>query len=742
MEINEKFNLAAELVLYTSQSMFLTGKAGTGKTTFLRHIKNNTTKNTVIVAPTGVAAINAGGMTMHSFFQLPLQSYVPKSGLSLEQNPHIVTPNTLFDKIRLASTKRDLFKELELLIIDEVSMVSADMLDCTDQILRSIRKRQEPFGGVQVLFIGDLYQLPPVVSEQSWEVLREYYESPFFFESWAIKKMDLLFLELEKIYRQNDENFIRILNNVRNNQVTEEDLEQLHERYYPDFDPSDEEGYITLTTHNNKADIINNNHLAKLSASEFAFKAELKGEFNEKALPTEQNLILKVGAQVMFIRNDTSTDKRYYNGKLGVIKDIVKTENSHDIIVAFKGEDDYLLEREKWESIRYKYNEDTGGVTEEEIGSFVQYPIRLAWAITIHKSQGLTFDRAIIDAGSSFAAGQVYVALSRCTSLGGIVLKSKIDQRAIKTDERIALDNKFTKDNEALKRLVEIEKELFIIKQIKRVFYMDKMVEALKAWSNGLYHKKIPALDQVLRMSKDIVSKAEEIERVADKFLMQLETIFREMKDNADDTTLNQRMEKSIEYFTIQMGDNIVLPLLLHAEDMKNASKVKAYLTEVKHLIAVCQKKIEDINYVKNGDKGFAYNEEILKKYIDAKETKETVFKKKLSRASGTKVEKGDTFVLTYSLYQAGKDMKAIAAERNLSVGTIETHFAKFIEEGKVDIYDIYNKERIDKIMEVSSQNAVGQSSFSSVKSLLPEDFTYGEIRAAFKHLSRLKEQA
>ena len=434
--INTIFDLAASVVNNTQRHVFLTGKAGTGKTTFLRYISGQTLKKAVVVAPTGVAAINAGGVTIHSFFQLPFGPFIPDDPEKLvlfSESDRINNSTNLIKKIRLSNKKKDLMRSMELLIIDEVSMVRPDVLDAMDAVLRFVRRNSfQPFGGVQVLYIGDLFQLPPVMPEDHWEILHPYYESWFFFEAKAIRQAPPLYIELKKIYRQSDPLFIEVLNRVRNNSVSQDDLQLLNERFHPLFKPSADDPYIVLTSHNRKAEVINASELNALPAPLHQFPAEVSGEFAERDMPTEKLLCLKEGAQVMFVRNDP--EKKYYNGKIGRVSRIVEEE----IYIRFEEEDtEFALGREKWKNIRYIFNAEKDRIEEEELGTFVQYPIRLAWAITIHKSQGLTFTKAIVDAGSSFAPGQVYVALSRCTSLEGIVLGSRIGRHCIKTEEKV-----------------------------------------------------------------------------------------------------------------------------------------------------------------------------------------------------------------------------------------------------------------------------------------------------------------
>jgi hypothetical protein len=422
IEHNEVFDLAYRFVTETSENIFLTGKAGTGKTTFLKYLKDNCTKNILVAAPTGVAAINAGGVTLHSLFQLPFHPFLPTKNNKEE----------LLAKIRYNRQRQQLLRKMELLVIDEISMVRCDVMDAIDTVLKHVRRNHHlPFGGVQLLCIGDLHQLPPVAQNHEWNILSEYYESPFFFDSLAIKEQSPLLIELDKIYRQKEESFVRLLNKVRNNHMESDDFEDLHLRYDPNFRPDREEKYITLTSHNKQADQINEQELYRLDSATFTYKAVVEDEFPENMYPVEFELGLKDGAQVMFLKNDL-VQKRYYNGKIGVIKTLAKDK----ITVDCDGTE-IEVGLETWENSRYTLNRADGKLEQETLGTFTQYPLRLAWAITIHKSQGLTFEKVMIDAGAAFSSGQVYVALSRCTSLAGIVLLSKIAPAAIHSNENV-----------------------------------------------------------------------------------------------------------------------------------------------------------------------------------------------------------------------------------------------------------------------------------------------------------------
>ncbi|WP_459918013.1 helix-turn-helix domain-containing protein [Desulfocicer niacini] len=422
---NPELELAREFVLHTGCNLFLTGKAGTGKTTFLQTLEKATAKQMIITAPTGVAAINAGGVTLHSFFQLPFGPFVPGS----ETQEH--NRQRLF---RFSREKLKIIRSLDLLVIDEISMVRSDLLDAVDALLRRLRRNERPFGGVQLLMIGDLHQLPPVVKQEEWGLLQQYYASPYFFSSQALLQTELISIELQHIYRQTDARFIRLLNQVRDNCLDSQGMEALNQRHVQGFIPDPDQGYITLTTHNLTAESINNNRLNDLNGKFSGFEAEVSGEFPGHSFPTPANLILKKGAQVMFLRNDTSADKRYFNGKIGKIISM----SPEEIWISCPGESDAIkVEPVEWENIKYTVDDETKEIQTEVIGKFKQFPLKLAWAITIHKSQGLTFDKAVIEAGAAFAHGQVYVALSRCRTLEGMVLNSPIPARGIDADATI-----------------------------------------------------------------------------------------------------------------------------------------------------------------------------------------------------------------------------------------------------------------------------------------------------------------
>jgi hypothetical protein len=545
LQTNLRLELADQYVRFTNKNVFLTGKAGTGKTTFLKNLKHNCPKRTVIVAPTGVAAINAGGVTMHSFFQLPFGPYIPDQEASTKVER------------RFSNDKIKAIKAVDLLIIDEISMVRADMLDAVDEVLRRFRNRNKPFGGVQLLMIGDLHQLSPVIKDEEWLFLKPYYSSAYFFESRALNLSQFLTIELTHIFRQADEVFINLLNKIRDKKLDAESVKLLNTRYNPDFEPVDGEEYITLTTHNYSAQAINNEKLKELKSKVYTYKAEVQNDFPESMFPNDEELHLKVGAQIMFVKNDSSREKRYFNGKLGVITSL---ENQRIKVRCNDDDSDIEVGKETWENIKYALN-DTKTLEEQVIGSFTQFPLKTAWAITIHKSQGLTFERAIIDAASSFAHGQVYVALSRCKTFEGLVLSTPISPESVKSDNKISTFNENAEQqdlsentlNQAKKQTqIEFITDLFDFQPLRRSLgYNSKTIEPLqKHLATGIFQKLIE-----INQSFD-----QEIGGVTEKFSRQLEVYFNEETLPEQNQILQERIKKGTEFLHKKLNDLIFEP--------------------------------------------------------------------------------------------------------------------------------------------------------------------------------------
>lgn len=601
MEENQRLSLALEFVQTTGKNIFLTGKAGTGKTTFLHRLKQNTPKRMAVVAPTGVAAINAGGVTIHSFFQLPFGPIVPGDANNDQTNKfQSQTKHFRAEKIKL-------LKALELLVIDEISMVRADVLDGIDQTLRFYRDREKPFGGVQLLMIGDLHQLPPVVKDDDWQILRPYYPDLYFFNSHAYVKSAPVCIELTKIYRQSDEQFIGLLNSIRENKLDQSVLDRLNKRYIPQFTAGENESYITLTTHNHSAQGINLKHLGKLEKQSFKYKAIIKDDFPEYAYPTDSEIELKEGAQVMFVKNDP--EKQFYNGKIGTV--VALDENT--ITVKCKGEyRDIVVRPVEWQNIKYNIDEKTKEVKEEVIGLFSQFPLKLAWAITIHKSQGLTFEHVIIDANAAFAHGQVYVALSRCKTFEGMVLSSPISFNSVKTDRAV---NNF---NESVNAGVPCEDHLVPAKiafqkmQMLELFEFSPIRHSLFRCNKIVEDHYTTVGDHILQSIQSLKKQAEEqIYPVSDTFRRQLTSLLQqEDKYPEENVLVQERISKGAVWFAEKLENLIFNELLkINTGDIDNKAvrsslsevvqKLKTDVTVKLSVLNCCKDKFNTLAYLK-----------------------------------------------------------------------------------------------------------------------------------------------
>jgi len=731
-ENNSIFELATGFINETSEHIFLTGKAGTGKTTFLRHIRDNTHKRTVVAAPTGVAAINAGGVTLHSLFQLPFEPYVPGFFPNSSQK----------NRFRFSKAKLDLLCQLELLIIDEVSMLRADTLDAIDDTLRGIRRNPKPFGGIQILYIGDMFQLPPVAKNEEWELLKDYYASTFFFHSKAFEKTKPVYLELKKVYRQSDQCFIDLLNNVRNNCLTVSDLETLNSRFHPHFLPPKEENYITLTTHNYKADQINNKELANLPGKSHVFQGEVIGEFPDYSLPTDMQLHLKENAQIMFIKNDPAGN--FYNGRIATVSRIL---DGQIYVYLPEKNTEILVQKETWKNIKYTLNKENGQVLEEELGTFVQYPLTLAWAVTIHKSQGLTFDRAIIDIGSSFAAGQAYVALSRCTSLDGIVLHSKIHSNCIFTDEYAINFSKTEKDETELQHLFSDGKQKFWAERLLMYFEWKEMYMILREFEKLLDDKTSDEFYTAQTILGNAKRKVRELEDTSLKFQQQLSRLIEQEHQTQDITPLKERSQKAVTYFHENIVEHVLKPLQHYIQYFPHPKKAKTFY---KNIISM----EEDIKLFMENMKRVRYNNIPLADDLDLtvperkdvfssstnSSQKEKVEKEKKSPKEKTsRPEKGASQQMTLALFKEGKSIEEIATMRTLAISTIESHLASFVGM-ELSIEQFLTEEDLNTIMPVL-QPFLNEKNppFGLIFDKLKKKYSFGMLRMAFNHCIKLK---
>lgn len=739
MEYNKNSiqHLALNFINRTNRHIFLTGKAGTGKTTFLRHLKKQTHKNIAIVAPTGIAAINAGGVTIHSMFQLPFGAFIPNDNVQFSQDISVQlnTPYSIIKNHQMSGPKRKIIRELDLLIIDEVSMLRADMLDAIDTVMRSVRKRQsyKPFGGVQILFIGDLQQLPPVVKDAEWAYLRQYYRTIHFFEALALKGELPLYVELDKIYRQSDTQFIELLNHIREDGITQADVDLLNQHYKRKLNEEDYDGFILLTTHNRKADQKNFSELDKITTKKFTYKAGIEGDFKEHLYPVDSQMELKVGAQVMFIKNDPTGEGQFFNGKIGKVhkleRDVigVKCEDKEDVIA---------VEKYEWENVRYELNEETNEIEKVIIGKFKQYPLKLAWAITVHKSQGLTFEKAIIDVNSAFAPGQVYVALSRLTSLKGLVLNSIFRIPSISRDRTIDQYEETKESKTTLDKTLLVEEMRFLgfasvqAFDVSRVLYLSakNLSECEKSGPQSIQHKYID-------WSRTILDDLKTISDTIYKFERQLNKIC-ESTQRSSLKTLHERVQAANGYF-LPMLKKVSITILETIAELKHASKTKVFqerLDELEKELFKCRFKMvkaEEMIYSAINNIEFA-KEDMQKTSLFTERAEELTNFNKLSKAplseeSKKRLKKSDTKQKSLEMFNDGKSAEEIAEERNLSTATIAKHLAYFIEEGEIDSTFLIHEDKKEIILKAIEE--VGVDKASPIKSIVGKECSFEEIR-------------
>ena len=733
MEQNNELRNAWDFIENTGRSIFLTGKAGTGKTTFLKEVMAGSRKRPIVVAPTGVAAINAGGVTIHSFFQLPFSPYVP--GAKVES------------KFDFSREKRKIIASIDLLIIDEISMVRADLLDAIDAVLRRFREHSLPFGGVQLLMIGDLAQLTPVVTPEDERMLKPYYDTPYFFGSKALQQIDYVTIQLEHVYRQQDASFINILNEVRNGHPSAEALAKLNERNLAvPSQVTGGNGYIRLTTHNNLANFYNESELQKLSGPSYTYRAEIKGTFPDYSYPTAEALVLKEGAQVMFVKNDPSGEHKYYNGRIGRV--IEATDNR--LTVYCEGDDEAIeVEPQEWENTRYTLNEKTREIEAEVQGTFKQLPLRLAWAITIHKSQGLTFDRAIIDANQSFAPGQVYVALSRCRTLEGLVLATPLEGRAIINDERV--DSYIAQQEYEAERsicqlpLLKQEYERYLLLQLfdfRSIFALQETMVRIFAEYFFHSHASLKQLhDQAL------LDLRQHVLDVAGKWQQKIQAMSYEALHDAE---FLDRVMRSAEYFANQLRDILSKPIELSA---KIETQNKQAVRRLNNTLPDLKQAWLSRRYLlgKMAEMGFSVDNYLHEKQMsmldalseDAKPPKlggnRGLNKRRKSNSSAPKEVKPKTWEISLQLYQDGMKPDLIAKTRSLTLGTVIGHLTRYVESGEVSFDDLVPADHQQAIRRVITKIGVTEGS-TAIKNLCPPDITYDEIRLVMQHMQQKKE--
>ncbi len=744
--------LAARFVNSTNRHVFLTGKAGTGKTTFLRQLSESTHKQHVILAPTGIAALNANGTTIHSQFLLPLGTFLPVRNLpdELPDGASFYTQRSLVRRHPLVAKRRDVLRNIDLLIIDEVSMLRADLLDAIDSRLRTVKRNYtQPFGGVQLLMIGDMYQLPPIVKDQEWSKMSQYYRSPHFFESVGLRQSGFVYIELDKIFRQQDDTFISILNNLRNNVVTREDIDELNAHYQEGGSiPKDT---ITITTHNYKADEINRQELDKLEAENHFFEAQVEDDFPDNLFPVLESLELKEGAQVMFVKNDT-VDGAYFNGKLAKVKKI--KDDSIEVLMASTNEP-YVLKRETWENKKYALNETTKDLEEEVVGKFSQYPIKLAWAITVHKSQGLTFDRAVIDVGRAFAPGQVYVALSRLTSLKGLILRTKIDPSVVSTDNQVVAFGKVKDTQDPLATILQQEQAIYLESLMVETFdvsEIQKLINQIEQKHDSTGEFEDPEMQSALSvLSKSVGRELQNTE----KFKQQI----RYCLHHREYEKLLDRIGKGSAYYIDFIKKNLFI-LVKHLEEVKQFTRTKTYqnaLTEIDLLfmkkweqmdmaqhIAKCIIEGKEVTPQPNLDKArIKTRKELVGEIVsfveeNPKNTKTKSGKKRKKKTPGApKAEKGATYKVTYGLAKDGLSIAEIAEKRELTTSTVEGHIARGIQEKELSIDKFLDEDDRETIEQVMQENPEGNSGWVYRK--LKGQYTYGQIRMVQAHLGKMK---
>ena len=750
-EISNPADFTEKFINQTNRCVFLTGKAGTGKTTLLKKIISSTYKNTVIVAPTGIAALNAGGVTIHSFFQFPFGSFLPTSTTPpfVSEQTKIHTHESLKKHLRMNGTRLSIIRNLELLIIDEVSMLRADLLDAIDFALRHVRKNNSPFGGVQVLFIGDLLQLPPIVKNDEWSVLKDHYQGIFFFHAQVIQQTRPLYIELSKIYRQSDETFIKILNNLRANKIKQEDIAVLNNYVQPNFDATKEEGYITLTTHNRNADQINEQTLKSIKTKSHYYAAEIKDDFPKHLYPLQEQLELKIGAQVMFIKNDISGEQLFFNGKIGKIHSL----STHEIEVRFPEENKIIsVEKYEWENMRYTIDEASGEIKEDVIGTFVHYPIKLAWAITVHKSQGLTFDKAVLNISNVFAPGQAYVALSRLRSLEGLVLTSPIRNNGLQSPSDVINYAQTKASSEQLKNELSTETLHYLQQRLMQSFNWENMAskwlqfesQHRASGAKSEWKKHLPWVEEQTHAIMETLEPAR-------KFRNQIAKICQ--SQSFDIEHLNDRLQSAYTYF-IGILEPVFRATIKQLILLSQKKGTKSYIEDLADIDEILTEVILELKRNKKLIELLSNGQEVTKEAIWTTEIKnykiakvaiirneirqenpelhlrddEQIIQVKSKKKTKSKKDKIPTHIKTKELLDQQKSIAEIAEIRKLSEGTIAQHFAKLIEQEKIDITDVMEKEKLIRLKTLIHPDKA-HLTLTDMKELTNDEYDFNELK-------------
>jgi hypothetical protein len=745
MKTNDRLELAAKIIEKTGCSLFLTGKAGTGKTTFLRNLRASSRKQMVVTAPTGIAAINAGGMTLHSFFQLDFGPFVPGARRDC-RNRHSMAFSK--EKIRI-------IRGLDLLVIDEVSMVRSDMLDAVDDVLRRFRDRTLPFGGVQLLLIGDLQQLPPVVIDSEREILRANYRSPYFFDSHALSQLDYLTLELQTVYRQSDPEFLGLLNSVRDNKADMSVLERLNSRYIPGFNPADSEGYVRLTTHNRMANEINRARLDELQSPAYTFRASIQGNFPESSYPAEPYLELKEGAQVMFIKNDMGTDRRFFNGMLGRVTAI----DEEGVTVTPADSDEPInVEPMEWENVRFIVNEETKEITEQREGVFRQLPLKTAWAITIHKSQGLTFDRAIIDATSSFTHGQTYVALSRCRSLEGMVLERPIPPSAIINDPTVTQFMDMHTGRGIDNGTVETLSHRYYLHLAESMFNFKPVFSALEGVNRMLQENFLKLYPSKVQ---ELMSGTEELQGsmigIGERFIQQIRQIdARTPVGLSVNPQLTQRIKDASRYFLghLRRLRELVSEIPTEHDNRKVSQKLAERMEPFESMTGICDTLLETFaeedfsieSYLEIKARGAFRTEQKKKKKRGHKEsetehTTDELHPGVVEKKRKPQPSKGDSVRLSCEMFLSGKSIDGICDERTLKRTTVESHLLEGLDLCDNTTVDrLVKKETRSRIEDYMAKTDTASMTLSEIREAIGGDIEWFELRVVAGHLNRLKQ--